>query len=134
PPRPPPKIYILLLKTHRLTIFLSAPQEATIRSLKAEALSALSSPDMFDVDGNGNGNANEDIPVVTSADDFELCRAIRGKQNAAPTAYEVLDAESQIRVLLNNWEEVYVQFRDENGKLVPVQVSQTSLLDEEEEE
>ncbi|KAI6100224.1 hypothetical protein F5141DRAFT_326062 [Pisolithus sp. B1] len=157
PPRVPPKIYILLLKTHRLTIFLSAPQEATVRSLKAEALSALSSPvlreptdsdpvpeciptapgedeDMFDVDGNGNGNANEDIPVVTSADDFELCRAIRGRQNAAPSAYEVLDADSQIRVLLSNWEEVYVQFRDENGKLVPVQFSQTSLLDEEEEE
>ncbi|KAI6034952.1 hypothetical protein F5J12DRAFT_886783 [Pisolithus orientalis] len=89
------------------------------------------------VDGSGNGgSANEDIPTVTSTDDFELCRAIRSsKQNAAASpSYEVLDADSPIRGLLNNWEELYVQFRDENGKLMPVQVSQTSLLDEEEEE
>ncbi|KAI5993662.1 hypothetical protein EDD15DRAFT_915169 [Pisolithus albus] len=155
PPRVPPKTYILLLKTHRLTVFLSAPQNATVGSLKAEALSALSSPvlreptdsdriptapgedeEMLDVDGSGNANANEDIPVVTSVDDFELCRAIRdrGRQSSAAPAYEVLDTDSPIRGLLNNWEELYVQFRDENGKLVPVEVSHTSLLDEEEEE
>lgn len=157
PARAPPKAYILLLKTHRLTVFLSAPHNSTVASLKAEALSALSSTvlrestdpvldriptapgedeEMFDVDGNGNGSANEDIPVVTSTDDFELCRAIkdRGKQNAAVSAYEVLDPDSPVRGLLNNWEELYVRFRGKNGKLMPVQVSQTSLLDEEEEE
>ncbi|KAI6034549.1 hypothetical protein BKA83DRAFT_518365 [Pisolithus microcarpus] len=159
PPRVPPKTYILLLKTHRLTVFLSAPQNATVGSLKAEALSALSSPvlrertdsdpvpdriptapgedeEMFDVHGSANANVNEDIPAVTSVDDFELCRAIkdRGRQNAAAPAYEVLDPDSPIRGLLNNWEELYVQFRDENGELVPVEVSHTSLLDEEEEE
>ncbi|KAI6024477.1 hypothetical protein EDC04DRAFT_2931550, partial [Pisolithus marmoratus] len=128
PARAPPKAYILLLKTHRLTVFLSAPHNSTVASLKAEALSALSSTVLRD--------ANEDVPIVTSTDDFELCRAIkdRGKQNAAVPAYEVLDPDSPIRGLLNNWEELFVQFRGKNGKLMPVQVSQTSLLDEEEEE
>ncbi|KAL4076281.1 hypothetical protein J3A83DRAFT_4089630, partial [Scleroderma citrinum] len=121
PTRPFPKAYILLLKTHRLTIFLPTPQSSTIASLKSEALSAFS--------------GNEDIPNVQSTDNFELCRAIkdRGKSNAV-TAYEVLDPTAPIRGLLGNWEELYVQFRDEDGNLLPVQVSQPSLLDEEEED
>ncbi|KAL4081470.1 hypothetical protein V8B97DRAFT_2001640 [Scleroderma yunnanense] len=163
PTRPFPKAYILLLKTHRLTIFLPTPQSSTIASLKSEALSAFSSPvlheqtdsgpvldriptapgedeEMFDGDdvdgyGDGGGSGNEDIPNVQSTDNFELCRAIkdRGKSNAV-TAYEVLDPTAPIRGLLGNWEELYVQFRDEDGNLLPVQVSQPSLLDEEEED
>lgn len=77
---------------------------------------------MFDADNAGvNGDegrsGNEEIPNVQSMDDFELCRAVkdRGKASAA-TTYEVLDARSPIRGLLSNWEELYVQFRDEDGE------------------
>ncbi|KAG6334869.1 hypothetical protein ID866_4229 [Astraeus odoratus] len=94
---------------------------------------------MFDTDasedGKGKHYSSEDIPPVESTDDFELCRAVkdRGKSSEKST-YEVLDSACLIRGLLNNWEELYVQFRDQDGNLLPVQVSELSLLEEEEEE
>ena len=121
------------------------PQNSTIASLKSEVFSALSSPvlhehtdsgpgldriptapgedeEMFGADdagvnGHEDGSGNEEIPNVQSTDDFELCKAVkdRGKAGAA-TTYEVLDAGSPIRGLLSNWEELYMQFRDEDGE------------------
>lgn len=69
------------------------------------------------VNGDEDGSGNEEIPNVQSTDDFELCRAVkdRGKASAA-TTYEVLDTGSPIRGLLSNWEELYMQFRDEDGE------------------
>ena len=98
-----------------------------------------------------------EVPRVESTEEFELCRAVKdkGKSNAAsstsPPAYETLNPSMPIKGLLSNWEMLYVQFRDEDGmffllssnfilltdskgNLLPVQVSQPSLLDEEDEE
>ncbi|KAH7887479.1 hypothetical protein F5I97DRAFT_836836 [Phlebopus sp. FC_14] len=98
-PRAPPKAYQLLLKTHRLTIFLTVPQSSTVAALKEEALSALtaevllssSAPptpriptapgeddEMLDEEGESGG---EGLPRVKATPDFELCRAVKDKAN-----------------------------------------------------
>ncbi|KAH7931324.1 hypothetical protein BV22DRAFT_1077247 [Leucogyrophana mollusca] len=123
PPRALPKAYQILVKTHQLTIFLTASQSATIASLKEEVLSALSS----DV------NEVEDVPQVSSLDEFELCRAVKDKGKIT-TQYETLDGSQPVKGVLSNWEVIYLQFRDEAGNLLPVEVSQPSLLDDDEEE
>ena len=100
--------------------------------------------------------ANSEVPRVQSMEDFELCRAIKdkGKSSAASSAsasmlYETLKPSAPIKGLLSNWETLYVQFKDENGVLslspiifcspnpgdpLPIEVSQPSLLDGEDEE
>lgn len=97
-----------------------------------------------------------EVPRVESMEDFELCRIVKDKwkSNAAsssstPVSYETLGPSTSIKGLLNNWETLYVQFRDEDGlfplssnnfcspspgNLLPVEVSQPSLVDEEDEE
>ena len=154
PPRAQPRIYQLLLKTHKLTIFITISPNATIASLKTEALSALSS----DV------NQVEDVPKVTNERAFEICR-MRGKQSVQ---YEVLEASQTIEGTVTNWEVLFFQFRNQSGKsavtasstilplvnacvptnnkndvyslprlnigkLLPVHVTQPSLLDEDDE-
>jgi hypothetical protein len=115
--------------------------------LKEEALSALTSGVLSsstapseDVEMDEEDGDTE-VPRVESTEDFELCRAVKdkGKSNAAssasaPASYETLNPSTPIKGLLSNWETLYVQFRDEDGNLFPVQVSQPSLLDEEDEE
>ncbi|KAG8218882.1 hypothetical protein J3R82DRAFT_4561 [Butyriboletus roseoflavus] len=150
PQRAPPKAYQTLLKTHRLTIFLTTPQSSTIAKLKEEALSALTSavlsssssvPRIPTAPGEDIDMMDAEVPRVESTEDFELCRVVKdkGKSNAAssaspPVSYETLGPATPIKGLLNNWETLYVQFRDEDGNLLPVEVSQPSLLDEEDEE
>ncbi|KAG2349222.1 hypothetical protein BDR05DRAFT_867611, partial [Suillus weaverae] len=126
PPRAAPKAYQILAKTHQVTIFLIVPQSATIALLKDEALSALTSRVAAEDDS---------FPHVQSASDFELARAVKGKEKGkSGVTYEALEADKTIRGLLSNWEVLYFQFRDEDGNLMPVEVSQPSLLDDEEEE
>jgi len=123
PPKAQPKIYQLLFKTHKLTILLTTPPNTTIASLKTEILSALSS----DV------NQVEDVPKVTDERAFEISRAVkdRGKNTLQ---YEVLERSQTVKDTLTNWEVLFLQFRDRSGKLLPVEVTQPSLLDEDDEE
>ncbi|KAF8450262.1 hypothetical protein L210DRAFT_3520165 [Boletus edulis BED1] len=150
--RAPPKAYHLLLKTHKLTIFLTVHQSSTIAKVKEEALSALTSdvlaspsgvPHFPTVPGEDVDMVDENaqVPRIQSTEDFELCRAVKdkGKSNAAssvstPVSYEILNPSTPVKGLLSNWEMLYVQFRDEDGNLLPVEVSQPSLLDEDDEE
>ena len=142
-----------------------------IAKLKEEALSALTSDVLLSSSGMARiptapgeddnimdeDGENGEVPRVTSTGDFELCRVVKdkGKSNAAsgpaPVSYEILSSSTPIKGLLNNWESLYVQFRDEDGMfsshlfsdnlrspspgdLLPVEVSQPSLLDEEDED
>ncbi|OAX43251.1 hypothetical protein K503DRAFT_862419 [Rhizopogon vinicolor AM-OR11-026] len=126
PPRVAPKSYQILVKTHQVTIFLTVPQSATIASLKDEALSALTSRVATD---------DESFPHVSSTNDFELARTAKEKEKSrSGVTYEVLESDKSIRGLLTNWEVLYFQFRDEESNLMPVEVSQPSLVDDEEEE
>ncbi|KAJ8588915.1 hypothetical protein M405DRAFT_768377 [Rhizopogon salebrosus TDB-379] len=122
PPRVAPKSYQILVKTHQVTVFLTVPQSATIAVLKDEALSALSSR---------VATEDENFPHVSSTDDFELARKEKSRSGVI---YDALEPEKNIRGLLANWEVLYFQFRDEESNLMPVDVSQPALVDDEEEE
>ncbi|KAH9938072.1 uncharacterized protein B0H18DRAFT_965369 [Fomitopsis serialis] len=139
PPRAQPKAYVLPLKTHKLTVLLTASLNDTIGTIKKDALTALKAPvlnapnpypeSVMDVDETQDWT----VPTVTSVKDFELCRAI--KERGRPTGqYVLLEGDMQVRNCLTNWEVLYVQFKDNNGELLPVQVSTPALLDEEDEE
>lgn len=123
PPKIQPKTYILPVKTHKLTFFITAAQTASIASLKAEVLSALSAPVLLqptpefpdalamDVD-----NAEWTVPRVQSEDDFELCRGFRDKGRFTGR-YERLIGDGTVKTSLVNWETLFVQFRDmESGE------------------
>ncbi|OCH88325.1 hypothetical protein OBBRIDRAFT_795378 [Obba rivulosa] len=137
PNRPPPRTYVLQIKTHKLSIVLAADKETTVGSLKTEVLSALQAPVLDAPAGPTSMHVDEDpewaVPKITGVGDFELSRAL--KERGRPTGrYEVLDTATRIQSALTNWEYVFVQFRDENGTLQPVKVSLPALLDEDEED
>jgi len=123
PPKAQPKIYQLLLKTHKLTIFITTEPATRIASLKAEALSALSS----------EVNQVEDVPKVMNERDFEISRAVKDKGKKT-VQYEVLEGSQTVKDTLTNWEVLFFQFRDQSGNLLPVKVTQPSLLDDDDEE
>jgi hypothetical protein len=75
--------------------------------LKQEAFSALAS----DV------NQVDDVPKVTSEDDFEICKVKRDKGKRT-REYEVLDGSQSVKTQLANWEILFLQFRDESGECV----------------
>ncbi|TFY67638.1 hypothetical protein EVJ58_g1476 [Rhodofomes roseus] len=139
PPKAQPKAYILPVKTHKLSVFLTASLNDTIGSLKKDVLTALNAPVLRAPNPKSESAMNVDdaqdwtVPTAGSVKDFELCRAI--KERGRPTGiYELLEDDMQVRNCLTNWEALYVQFRDTDGELLPVQVSTPSLLDEEDEE
>ncbi|KAL6309731.1 hypothetical protein BKA93DRAFT_821449 [Sparassis latifolia] len=74
----------------------------------------------------------EPVPKVGGVKDFELSKSIR--ERGRPTGkYEVLNPEAIVQSVLVNWDPVFVQFKDENGQLLPVKVVMPSLFDEEDE-
>jgi len=79
-------------------------------------------------------SGEEEVPRVKSTEDFELCRGVKDKGKSNATSYETLDPSNPIKGLLSNWEVLYVQFRDGEGNLMPVNVSHASLLDDEDED
>ncbi|KAI0638501.1 hypothetical protein C8Q77DRAFT_436390 [Trametes polyzona] len=120
PPRIQPKTFILLLKTHKLTVLLTFPSTSTVADVKEEALSAFQSsvlenpepnPEVMDADDNSEWV----VPKVASVEDFELARAL--KVQGRPTGrYEKLEPSAQLKTVLSNWDPVFVQFKDPNGE------------------
>ncbi|KAF8592112.1 hypothetical protein K439DRAFT_1250185, partial [Ramaria rubella] len=102
-PKQPPKVFQILAKTHKLTIFLNAPHPTTVATLKTQALSALS---QF-------AETMDDVPKVATVDDFEFCRAT--KQQGKIVAFDVLETKSTVRDTLSNWEIIYFRFRNDSG-------------------
>ncbi|KAJ7098656.1 hypothetical protein B0H15DRAFT_821749 [Mycena belliarum] len=112
PPKPQPKIFQILVKTHKLTILITVLPTITVGALKTEIFSALAS----DV------NQGADVPPVSSVGDFELCKGSkeRGKLTGE---YTPLDNPKQALkdAGVVNWEPLFVQFRDpDSGELLPV--------------
>ncbi|KAK7696189.1 hypothetical protein QCA50_000840 [Cerrena zonata] len=141
PPRAQPKTFILTVKTHKLTILVTLPATSTVNSLKEEVLSGLNASSSFnqhedpllmpmDVDEN---DTEWEVPTIQSVDDFELAKAVKekGRHNGN---YETLDSTSSLKSSLLNWDSVFLQFKDQQGKLEPVKVSLPSLDDDDEEE
>ncbi|PIL37431.1 hypothetical protein GSI_01125 [Ganoderma sinense ZZ0214-1] len=142
PPRPPPKIFILPIKTHKHTVLINIPSTSTVDDIKAEVLDALQSGVVnapvqlteyaMDVDEDAD-DLEWKVPQVETIDDFELARQV--KEKGRPTGlYEVLEVKSQLKNVLANWDPVFVQFKDPNGGLLPVKVSVPPVFPEEEEE
>ena len=113
-------MFILLLKTHKLTVLITAPSTSTIDDVKTEALDALTSDVLTAPNPHGEYAMEEDpseweVPKVSSKDDFELARAVKEKQR--PTGrYETLDTEAQLKSVLTNWDPVFIQFKDADGE------------------
>ncbi|RPD66841.1 hypothetical protein L226DRAFT_529249 [Lentinus tigrinus ALCF2SS1-7] len=137
PPRTQPKVFILLLKTHKLTVLITAPSTSTVDDIKVEALDALTSGVLATPNPHGEYAMEEDpsdweVPKVSSKDDFELAKAVKEKQR--PTGrYESLDTKAQLKSVLASWDPVFIQFKDANGGLLPVKVSLPVVNDEEPE-
>ncbi|EIN10486.1 hypothetical protein PUNSTDRAFT_142493 [Punctularia strigosozonata HHB-11173 SS5] len=136
PPRVQPKFYQLTIKTHKLSIFLpKVPQTQTINELKSEYLSAIASHAYSYVPPLEDGS---DVPQLSSPDDFELCRSVRDqdayRRGVLIVEYKVLDGKASVKGSLNNWESLFVQFKDRRtGELLPIQVTIPSLQDDEDE-
>ncbi|KAF7352303.1 hypothetical protein MVEN_01194000 [Mycena venus] len=119
PPRTQPKIYQVLIKTHKLTILTTVAPTISVAALKAEVLSALAS----DVN-TSSVDPDAPIPSVTTVQDFELCKAVKDKARGRLTGEYMLLDEPKLSLRdagVANWEALFVQFRDaESGDLQPV--------------
>ncbi|KAF7792811.1 hypothetical protein EIP86_003910 [Pleurotus ostreatoroseus] len=135
-----PKTYILSFKTHKLTVLttVTQPDRKTIADLKEEALSALTSDVVanphVEVDiGLPEVDPQWEVPQVTSVDDFELCKAV--KERGRPTGqYEPLSPDATVKQSVPNWESLYIQFKNKQGRPIPVKVSLPAIEDEDEDE
>jgi len=121
PPRAPPKVHHIQLRTHKLSVFVTVPPSATIQEIKEEALSALS----WDI------NRVEDVPNVQTVDDFELHKAVKEKGNVK--GFEALDATTRVRDHnLASYDSLYIQFKDPStGEALPITYTQPSVDDED---
>ncbi|KAJ7506575.1 hypothetical protein B0H11DRAFT_235699 [Mycena galericulata] len=123
PPKTQPKVFQVLIKTHKLTVLTTVAPTITVAALKTEVLSALTS----DV------NQVEDVPTVAAVADFELCKAMkeRGKLTGEYQVLEDLKASLKDAGVVN-WEALFIQFRDpDSGQLLPVAF--TPFEDDEDE-
>lgn len=96
------------MKTHKTAVLITASPITKIDAFKSQTLEALQAlPD---------ADAPSDYPSITSADDFELCKASRDRSTGT-TKYEPAPVSSTIRdVVANSWETLYMQFKDSEGK------------------
>jgi len=120
--QPHPKIFQVLVKTHKLTIFLTLPNETAISVVKEQVLSAFLDDVFKDI---------RDVPRVAGLDDFVLSREVieRGQH----TSFEVLTNDQLLRDVVGNWAVLFVQFKDDSDRLQPVEVTIPSLTDDEDE-
>jgi len=110
----------LIVKTHKVSIIIKTPLAATIQTVKSSVLSALN---QFAESG-----ALEDVPSVKSVDDFELYKMDNSR-------YVALDADKGARdQRLTTWATLYIRFRDENGHLQAVEVTEPRIDDEDDAE
>ncbi|KAF8311168.1 hypothetical protein DL93DRAFT_2083611 [Clavulina sp. PMI_390] len=116
---PPAEIQIVV-KTHRTAFFVQTPLASTLETVKSNVLAAIK---QF---ADANALEEEGIPPVTSLDSFELYR-LEGNQ------YQVLDPGKGIKDhKITNWTSLYIRFRDENGNLQEMDVTEPKIDDDEE--
>lgn len=102
------KNYPILVKTHKLTIFLDVLPSKTVKSLKEEVLGALTS----------KVNASDDVPRVSSVKDFELCVEVKGKGRQSTGEYKLLDAKDVVKNVAEAWQFMFLRFKDDDGKFL----------------
>ncbi|KAH9977626.1 hypothetical protein BGW80DRAFT_1283375 [Lactifluus volemus] len=123
PLRPYPKIFQVLVKTHTLTVFLALSNEASISEVKEQVLSAFGD-DVF--------KGIQDVPRIMSLDDFVLSREVQDRASGT-TSYEPLTDDQLLRDVVGSWAVLFIQFKDESGKMGPVKVTLPSLIDDDDD-
>jgi hypothetical protein len=126
PQKAQPKVFCLSVRTHKLSVLITTPQEEAISKLKEEVLSALTA--LY-----SHGERVPQVPTVNTVEDFELCRA-RKEKGKQIGEYETLDVSERVKDHLVNWDCLYIRFRDESGELQPVEVEVPILVEDDEEE
>jgi len=113
----------VLVKTHKLTIFLSLPNVTAISAVKEQVLSAFSDDVFKGIRG---------VPSIRDADDFVLSREVmeRGRSTAS---YEVLTDDQLLRDIVGDWAVLFIQFKDESGEIQPVEVTIPSLAEDDDD-
>ncbi|KAF8915187.1 hypothetical protein CPB85DRAFT_1294752 [Mucidula mucida] len=117
PPKGPPKIYQILVRSHKLTVFLTRTPTSTIKELKEDAQSALSSDVV----------SEDDLPTAK----FEICRLVSHKGSSE---YKILQDFMPIKDCgIGSWEILYLQFYDpDTGELQAVEFTPLPTFDGEE--
>lgn len=95
----------MLVKTHKLTIFLSLPNVTAISAVKEQVISAFSDDVFKGIRG---------VPTIRNAGDFVLSREVveRGRGTAS---YEVLTDDQFLRDVVGDWTVLFIQFKNESG-------------------
>ena len=110
PPKIPYKTYPILVKSHKLTIFLEAPPSKTVAQLKEEVLSALQSKVV-------DCPAEIDLEKIESTKDFEICRELKERKDRfmVPSGkFEILEESVCVKDTTVPYEVLVLRFR-ENG-------------------
>lgn len=94
----------MLVKTHKLTIFLSLPNVTAISTVKEQVLSAFSDDVFKGIRG---------VPSIGDVDDFVLSREIM--ERGRGTSYEVLTDDQLLRDIVGDWATLFIQFKNESG-------------------
>ncbi|KAF9035016.1 hypothetical protein BDZ89DRAFT_1062269 [Hymenopellis radicata] len=117
PPKGPPKIYQILIRSHKLTVFLTRTPTSTIKELKEDAQSALSSDVV----------SEKDVPAAK----FEVCQLVSRKGSSE---YRLLNDSMQIKDCgIGSWEILYLRFYDpDTGELQDVEFTPLPTFDGEE--
>ncbi|KAI5117390.1 hypothetical protein M0805_009078 [Coniferiporia weirii] len=116
----------ILLRSHKLSIFLDAPPGKTVAELKQDALSALTSRVV-------NAGNEVDVPEVCGVADFELCREI--KERRVPTGkFETLDGAALVKDVASAYEVLVVRFRGESGRLMPAEYTLPPISADDDDE
>jgi len=123
PSKSHPNIFQVLVKTHKLTVFIALPNETPISVVKEQVLSAFTD-DVF--------KGIHDVPNVSDLDDFVLSREVVERGHGT-SSYDVLTDSQKLKDVVGNWAVLFVQFKDDSGKIRPVEVTIPSLADEEED-
>jgi len=103
----------------------------TISELKEHVLSAIKQ--FQESDPEFESNESEKIPILTSMDQFELCKRVRSGRKFTGE-YTAFGDEEIIKTVISNWEPVLMRVKDENGELRPVRVAFPPLLQDDEDE
>jgi hypothetical protein len=90
-----------MVKTHKTTIFFPAEREDKFEDIKKRVLSALT-----------QFNAEQDVPPVTSTDEFELC--VSRKTPGKGFTFEIIDPDKRVNEVYMSkpWDYAYIKFRN----------------------
>jgi hypothetical protein len=104
PLRPHPKVFQVLVKTHKSTIFLSLPNVTAISAVKEQVFQL--SRMMF---------SRESVGYPAFEMWTTLCYRERSWKGEGAPRYEVLTDDQLLRDIVGDWAVLFMQFKNESG-------------------